>query len=338
MAGVADLVRRSGVDRLVVLDLETTGLGREDRVAEIAMLAIRSDGRQDDRFESLVDAQRAVNAKAAQVNGLSRAMLAGAPTFADIAGDVAAFLAGACIVAHNANFDVRILAAEFARVGVRMHPGRPIDTMAATGMKLEVALRDHGIRSGTLHRAMADVEATAQLLARVAPSVPAGQPLHLTPMPAALRTPLRPRGMVGSIPVTDDDGPRHRPGDRVGPRPGSRGRTGGASVDTSDATLARALEPVEVQVLIESGGHVVLSTLGDHSKSEVGAHAESLGLVVKPEVTRSTMMLITDDVHAPSRRALKARGLGVPFVLAADLLAATRGGTVRGLGDAARMH
>ena len=338
MGGVTVLIRRSGVERLVVLDLETTGLGKDDRVVEIAMLAIGPDGAHVDRFETLVDPERPVTSQAAKVNGLDRAMLAGAPTFARVSGDVAAFLAGACIVAHNAAFDVRMLANEFSRVGVRMHEGGPIDTLAATGMRLHEALAHHGIRSGTLHRAMADVEATAALLARIAPTLPSGRPVGFSPLPRALRTPLRPRGTTRSSTVRDDDGPRYAPGERVGPRPGSRRTTGGADVDTSDPTLRRALEPVEVSVMLASGSHVVISTLSDHSKSEVVEHAEALGLVVKPEVTRTTVMLITDDLHSPSRRALKARGLGVPFVLSADLLGATRGGTVQGLGDAERMR
>ncbi len=337
MGGITDLFRRSGVDRLVVLDVETTGLGRADRIVEIAMLAIGPEGRRDATFESLVDPQREVSAQAARVNGLSPDVLAGAPTFAELAGDVAAFLAGTCLVAHNAPFDVRMLSAEFARVDVRFDPGRPIDTLSATGMSLEAALGMHGIRSGTLHRAMADVEATAELLLRIAPSLPAGRPLTMTPMPPSLQTPLRPRGTVRSSTARDDDGPRNRPGERVGPRPGSRGMTGGASVDTTDASLQQALDPVEVEVMLATGSHVVISTLSDHSKAEVKDHAEGLGLEVKPEVSRSTAMLITDDLHSPSRRALKARSLGVPFVLSADLLRATPGGTVKGLGDAARM-
>ncbi len=39
IGGITDLFRRSGVDRLVVLDVETTGLGRADRIVELAMLA-----------------------------------------------------------------------------------------------------------------------------------------------------------------------------------------------------------------------------------------------------------------------------------------------------------
>lgn len=337
MGDVGELVRRSGVDRLVVLDLETTGLGRDDRIAEIAMLAIGPDGRHAARFESLVRSGRPVGARASRVNGIDSGMLDDAPTFDDLAGDVACFLHGACIVAHNARFDVGFLVTEFSRVGVRMDAGEPIDTLRATGVALDVALVHHGIRAGTLHRAMADVEATAELLLRIVPSLPHGRGAAFSPMPPALRTVLRPRTTVRSGSVRDDDGPRHRPGERVGPRAGSRGLTGGATVDTTDASLQRALEPVEVTVLLASGGHVVISTLSDHSKADVAAHAESLGLVVKNEVSRSTVMLITDDLDAPSRRALKARSLGVPFVLSRDLLAASPGGTVKGLGDAARM-
>lgn len=128
MTDLADLTIRSRSTRLVVLDVETTGLGAEDRVAEIAMLALGPDGSPVARFESLIEPQRGMNPHASRVNGLDASILAGAPTFADVAGDVAHFLVGACIVAHNATFDLRMLTAEFARVGCCLSPGQPIDT------------------------------------------------------------------------------------------------------------------------------------------------------------------------------------------------------------------
>ncbi len=49
------------------------------------------------------------------VHGLTRARLAGAPTFEQIAPQVGALLDGRVMVAHNAQFDYDFLAHEFAR-------------------------------------------------------------------------------------------------------------------------------------------------------------------------------------------------------------------------------
>jgi len=338
MDAVVSLIRSSGAARLVVVDVETTGLRGDDRIAEIAMLAIEEDGSRGERYETLVDPGRRMGAAAARVNGIDDRMLVGAPAFGDVAGDVAAFLTGSCIVAHNAGFDVRMMASAFGDLGVRFDAGRPVDTYTMTGVRLEESLRRTGIRSSGLHRAMADVEATAELLLRIAGSATPGSPVRIRPMPTPLRTPLRPRDAMPADRTDDDGRPRHRPGDRVGPRPGSLGRSGGATVDTSDRTLERALEPILVEVLLVAGSHVVISTLTEHTKAEVIDHAESIGLIVKPEVSRQTSVLITDDLDSPSRRALKARSLGVPLARAQDLLVVDAGGVLPALGDAARLR
>ena len=101
-----------------------------------------------------------------------------------------------------------------------------------------------------------------------------------------------------------------------------------------DETLLRARRPVDVLVELTPGAHVVISTLSTHGKAEVTAHAESLGLVVKPEVSKQTVLLITDDLEAPSRRARKARSLSVPLALAADFMRCEKGQPVPATGDA----
>lgn len=263
MSGLADLIERSGAARLVVLDVETTGLGSEDRVAEIAMVALAPDGSRLARFESLVDPQQPMNPHASRVNGLDGAMLAGSPTFAELAGDVAAFLSGACLVAHNATFDVRMLAAEFARVGSRLSPGQPIDTYRATGVRLEVALRRHGIQSGTLHRAMDDVEATADLLLRVAGDLTPGRALEIIPSPRPLGTPLRPRTAVGRAATRAESGSTS-----TGGRPAS-GRT-----------AVRAIRPTGVVGKRSGQGEVAMSGRDGRKESVVGDVSEKVELIV----------------------------------------------------------
>lgn len=75
----------------------------------------------------------------------------------------------------------------------------------------------------------------------------------------------------------------------------------------------------------------MLSTLNEHPKSRFTQHTMGLSLVIKPEITSTAAMLITNDLASPSRRAMSARKRGVPFVLAQDFRAPRQGQTVDGV-------
>ena len=51
------------------------------------------------------------------LTGITNAMVSGAPTFAQVADEVAARIAGCVFVAHNARFDYGFLKHEFGRLG-----------------------------------------------------------------------------------------------------------------------------------------------------------------------------------------------------------------------------
>ena len=335
--GLGHLLGRSR--RLAVVDVETTGLSRLDEVAEIAVVVLDGAAEEVAAWESLVRPSVPLSDGAARVNGLRQADLADAPTFADLAGDLARLLHGACIAAHNAAFDLRMLGAAFDRVGSRLTVDRPIDTYRLTRMTLERSLASHRVPAVDLHRAMGDVRATIGLIRRIAVDLEPGSPARISPLPA--RTGVTPvvrdadRGPAADPrPGTPRTPRRRQPGERVNMGRRASGRTGGANVDMDDASLLRAARPVDVQVDLPVGGHVVISTLSQHSKAEVTAHATGLGLVVKPEVSKQTVLLITDDLDSPSRRARKARELRVPIALAADLLACRDGQALKARGDA----
>lgn len=326
--------------RLAVIDLETTGLSNSDEIIEIAIVTLGPDGAVIDELETLVRPGRAVSPGASRVNGLVDADLTSAPTFGEVAGAVAQLLHGSCIVAHNAEFDLRMLHSAFRAVGSALSITRPIDTYRLTRLTLEQSLITHGIPAVDLHRAMGDVRATIELLRRIAEDLEPGDPLTIEPLPrtsgAALAprpTDVRPQGTTGRSP-RPVPARRREAGERVNMRRSTSGKSGGASVDMDDSSLLRAQKPVDLEVELTPGAHVVLSTLSTHSKAEVTAHATSLGLVVKPEVSKQTALLVTDDIDAPSRRARKARELKVPIALAANLLACEKGQSVPARGDA----
>lgn len=154
-----------------VVDVETTGgRGEHHRVTEIGAVKVRN-GRIVDRFETLLNPQRSIPPAIRRLTGITPDMVAGAPYFADVADELAAFLDGAIFVAHNVDFDYRFVGQEFRRLGRpfryprlctcasmrRLFPGRPSYSLAALCREFDIPLRNH-------HRALCDAEAAAELL------------------------------------------------------------------------------------------------------------------------------------------------------------------------------
>lgn len=151
-------------DRFVVLDTETTGVYPKDRVVEIALVTISLDGQVLDVFDTLVQPMRDVGA--GHIHGITASMLTGAPTFDEIAGDIALRIHGACLVAHNLPFDLRMIRSEFERLGHTLAVRQGIDTLRATRARLQVACEQYDIDLTDAHSALADAHATAELFLR----------------------------------------------------------------------------------------------------------------------------------------------------------------------------
>jgi DNA polymerase-3 subunit epsilon len=104
---------------LAFVDLETTGtVAAEDRVTEVAVVRVEG-GAIVEEWSSLVDPGVPIPPVIQSMTGITDAMVAGAPRFADLAAEVRRRLDGAIFVAHNARFDHGFLKHEFARVGER---------------------------------------------------------------------------------------------------------------------------------------------------------------------------------------------------------------------------
>lgn len=126
--------------REVVLDTETTGLSHMDghRVIEIACVEV-SEGMPTGRhFHCYIDPQRPIDIDAQRVHGISRAFLAGKPTFdhPDVVDAFLDFVDDAVLVAHNAAFDRGFINAELERAGRRtLEESRWIDTLGMAQRK-----------------------------------------------------------------------------------------------------------------------------------------------------------------------------------------------------------
>lgn len=172
-----------GADRFAVLDTETTGVYPSDRVVEIAVVTVGLDGQLLDEFDTLVQPGRDV--AATHIHGITATMVADAPRWDEIAGDVAVRLHGACIVAHNAAFDRRMVAGEYERVGSVLHADAVVDTLYGSHGRLGNVCANHGIALTDAHRALGDARACAQLLSAIADDCAPGAPAEVM---AAQRT------------------------------------------------------------------------------------------------------------------------------------------------------
>jgi len=157
----------------VVFDLETTGLSPgSSAICEIG--AVRVHGLElEARFETFVNPRRPLPAHVAALTGIDPRALRGAPPvelavrrFLEFAGD-------AVLVAHNARFDMGFLDREVERLTGRRVAAPVVDTVWLARRLLEGRLKRVGLASlayffGTstrpCHRALADAEATAEIL------------------------------------------------------------------------------------------------------------------------------------------------------------------------------
>jgi len=118
--------------REIVLDTETTGLDPTEghRIVEIACLELVNHLPTRTTYQRYINPERDMSQDAQAVHGLTGAFLADKPTFEEIVDELLAFLGDAPLVIHNAEFDIRFLNAEFARLGRPALPSeRAIDTL-----------------------------------------------------------------------------------------------------------------------------------------------------------------------------------------------------------------
>ncbi len=105
--------------REIVLDTETTGLDPSGghRIVEIACVEIINLMPTGQNFHTYLDPLRSVPAEAFRIHGLSTEFLRGKPLFETKYRDFLEFIADSRLIIHNAEFDIKFINAELARVG-----------------------------------------------------------------------------------------------------------------------------------------------------------------------------------------------------------------------------
>jgi DNA polymerase III subunit epsilon len=124
--------------REIVLDTETTGLDPADghRVLEIGAVEIVHHGLTGSVFHVLINPERDVPLEAVRVHGHSSDLLKDKPVFASVVDDFLAFIGDSKLVIHNAQFDMRFVNAELAKLGLAaIGMDRVVDTLTLARKK-----------------------------------------------------------------------------------------------------------------------------------------------------------------------------------------------------------
>lgn len=161
---------------IAVIDFETTGIspGQGARATEVAIVLLES-GQIVDRFQSLMRTGVWIPSFITQLTGISNAMVAEAPPAEEVMGEAARFVGAAPMVAHNAAFDRKFWEAELGHAG--LPAPQPFACTVLLSRRLYPEASSHKLgnivdhlglpRAGRAHRALADAEMAASLLARM---------------------------------------------------------------------------------------------------------------------------------------------------------------------------
>ena len=160
------------VKGLPLVDLETTGLSpRLDRVVEIAVVQLDRSVSPCGEFTTLINPGRDIGAT--HIHRITARDVVSAPRFEQVAPMLLDLLRGRVIVAHNVQFDLRFLHAEFARIGIGLPELPAMCTMQLApqylrglpARSLAACCLAAGIPLDGAHAAAVDARAVAQLLA-----------------------------------------------------------------------------------------------------------------------------------------------------------------------------
>jgi DNA polymerase III subunit epsilon len=194
---------------LAIVDLETTGANAScDRITEIAVIEV-DGGEVSGEWSTLVDPETTIPPAIQALTGISNDMVAGAPTFGQLARDLHERLAGRVVVAHNARFDYGFLRQAFERVGIR-YVARTLCTVKLSRRlypghgrhNLDSLIARHELHCRARHRALGDADAVWQFL-RVAASEHGAEALALAARQVAKQPTLPPhidRAAIDAVP------------------------------------------------------------------------------------------------------------------------------------------
>jgi DNA polymerase-3 subunit epsilon len=173
---------------IVMLDTETTGFGQDDEIIEIALW----DVHQQRSYEKLVQCQQStIPPGAEKKHHISKSMLRDAPTWPQIWPKLMHYLSKREIIIYNADFDLRMLQQTAQRYQLtlpvlRVHclmkhysayvrqPSSHVEGYRF--LSLAAACAHFQVEHPSAHRALADAQAAAEVLQKLATLAQPGNP------------------------------------------------------------------------------------------------------------------------------------------------------------------
>jgi DNA polymerase-3 subunit epsilon len=291
-----------------VVDVETTGLARDDRIISAAVYRLDARGEVEDHWYTTVNPER--DPGPVWIHGLTSEALEGAPLFQDIAEEFTARLQGRVLVAHNAVFDWQMIAREYARAKCEAPVRQRLCTIALSkelglplpNHKLESLAAHFGVVQRQAHHALDDARVLAE----------AFRPSLRAAAASGVRLPLhecRPLTEWSDRPATP----------RIGQQAGPRGY-GGYRQTSWRPSRKRPACPYPNPGRYETGGRLKqgmrVAFSGDTSTERelLEDRATEAGLHVATSLSRLTSLLVTNDPDSGTSKVVKARQFGTPIV------------------------
>ncbi|UQA96188.1 DEDDh family exonuclease [Streptomyces halobius] len=285
-----------------VVDVETTGLARDDRIVSAAVYQLDAQGTVQDHWYTLVNPQR--DPGPVWIHGLTSGVLADAPLFPEIVPELSKRLEDRVLVAHNAMFDWSMIAREYARASAVAPVRQRLCTIALSkelrlplpNDKLASLAAHYGVVQQHAHHALDDARVLAE----------AFRPSLRRAARERLRLPL-----LSCQPLTewsDTPSPR-RHSSATSYRPTSW-----------RPSRKRPACPYPNPGRYEAGGRLVqgmrVAFSGDTSvdRELLEDRAIEAGLHVATSLSRLTSLLVTNDPDAQTSKAAKARAFGTVVI------------------------
>lgn len=162
----------------IVVDIESTGLSPDiNEIIEIGAVRIVNINGQlqiTDNYSQLIKPIQDIPPVVRSLTGINESMLVDSPRFKEIAEDFLEFIGDGIFVAHNALFDLRTINTSLLRAGYDELKNKMLDTQDLVAIaypllpshRLGDIVQSLKIKTASLHRALADAEATGHVLIR----------------------------------------------------------------------------------------------------------------------------------------------------------------------------
>ncbi|MFE5817447.1 DEDDh family exonuclease [Streptomyces sp. NPDC056479] len=291
-----------------VVDVETTGLARDDRIISAAVYRLDERGEVEDHWYTLVNPER--DPGPVWIHGLTSDVLESAPLFTDVAEEFSHRLDGRVLVAHNAVFDWQMIAREYARAE-REAPVRQRLCTIALSKELGLPLPNHKLESLAAHFGVVQQRAhhaldDARVLAE------AFRPSLRAAAAGSVRLPLQ-----ECRPLTEW---RDTAAPRIGQQAGGYGGYSAYRPTSWRPSRKRPACPYpnpgryEEGKRLKQGMRVAFSGDTSIERDLLEDRAIEAGLHVSTSLSRLTSLLVTNDPDASTSKVVKARQHGTPVV------------------------